>query len=79
MSLRDSFCLLLLHDCTLELIFPRRSLPNDVSLAVFAVGARTEEGWNFLFEKYRETLYTSLKSRIKSALSITPLAHKLKW
>lgn len=55
------------------------SLPNDVSLAVFAVGARTEEGWNFLFEKYRETLYTSVKIRIKSALSITPLAHKLKW
>ncbi|KAK2845866.1 hypothetical protein Q7C36_010720 [Tachysurus vachellii] len=57
----------------------KMSLPNDVSLAVFAVGARTEEGWNFLFEKYRETLYTSLKIRIKSALSISPLAHKLKW
>lgn len=57
----------------------KMSLPNDVSLAVFTVGARTEEGWNFLFEKYRETLYTSLKSRIKSALSISPLAHKLKW
>ncbi|XP_053337271.1 endoplasmic reticulum aminopeptidase 1b isoform X1 [Clarias gariepinus] len=57
----------------------KMSLPNDVSLAVFAVGARTEEGWNFLFEKYRETIYTSLKLRIKSALSITPLSHKLKW
>ncbi|KAK3538610.1 hypothetical protein QTP86_007678 [Hemibagrus guttatus] len=57
----------------------KMSLPNDVSLAVFSVGARTEEGWDFLFEKYRETLYTSLKSRIKSALSISPLAHKLKW
>ncbi|XP_076855099.1 endoplasmic reticulum aminopeptidase 1b [Brachyhypopomus gauderio] len=55
------------------------SLPNDVSMAVFAVGARTEEGWDFLFEKYQETMYTSLKSRIKSALSISPLAHKLKW
>ncbi|KAL7839275.1 hypothetical protein SRHO_G00259330 [Serrasalmus rhombeus] len=55
------------------------SLPNDISLAVFAVGARTEEGWDFMFEKYRESLYTSLKSRIKSALSISPLAHKLKW
>ncbi|KAI4877168.1 hypothetical protein NFI96_020663 [Prochilodus magdalenae] len=55
------------------------SLPNDVSLAVFAVGARTAEGWDFLFEKYRESLYNSLKSRIKSALSISPLAHKLKW
>ncbi|KAK1806864.1 hypothetical protein P4O66_005352 [Electrophorus voltai] len=55
------------------------SLPNDVSLAVFAVGARTQEGWDFLFEKYRESMYTSIKSRIKSALSISPLAHKLKW
>ncbi|KAI4877169.1 hypothetical protein NFI96_020664 [Prochilodus magdalenae] len=55
------------------------SLPTDVSLAVFVVGARTEEGWDFLFEKYRESLYTSLKSRIKSALSSSPLAHKLKW
>ncbi|KAJ8380663.1 hypothetical protein SKAU_G00014410 [Synaphobranchus kaupii] len=55
------------------------SLPNDVSLAVFAVGARTLEGWDFLFEKYRHSLYISVKSRIKSALSISPLAHKLKW
>ncbi|TSR04319.1 Endoplasmic reticulum aminopeptidase 1 [Bagarius yarrelli] len=57
----------------------KMSLPNDVSLAVFLVGALTEEGWNFLFEKYRETLYSSLKIQIKSALSISPLAHKLKW
>ncbi|XP_061117877.1 endoplasmic reticulum aminopeptidase 1-like [Conger conger] len=55
------------------------SLPNDVSMAVFAVGARTEEGWDFLFEKYRHSLYISVKSRIKSALSISPLSHKLKW
>ncbi|XP_076127017.1 endoplasmic reticulum aminopeptidase 1b [Alosa pseudoharengus] len=55
------------------------SLPTDVNMAVFAVGARTEEGWNFLMEKYKHCLYTSLKSRIKSALTISPLAHKLKW
>ncbi|XP_035235118.1 endoplasmic reticulum aminopeptidase 1b [Anguilla anguilla] len=55
------------------------SLPNDVSLAVFTVGARTPEGWDFLFEKYRHSLYISVKSRIKSALSISPLSHKLKW
>ncbi|KAI1900442.1 hypothetical protein AGOR_G00049980 [Albula goreensis] len=55
------------------------SLPNDVSLAVFSVGARSPEGWDFLFEKYRNSLYTSVKSRIKSALSISPLSHKLKW
>uniref|UniRef100_A0A8C1MXJ0 Aminopeptidase n=1 Tax=Cyprinus carpio TaxID=7962 RepID=A0A8C1MXJ0_CYPCA len=30
------------------------SLPNDVTMAVFSVGARTEDGWEFLFEKYKE-------------------------
>ncbi|KAK6305975.1 hypothetical protein J4Q44_G00229000 [Coregonus suidteri] len=53
------------------------SLPSDVSLAVFAIGARDPEGWDFLFEKYRHSLHTSVKSRIKSALSISPLQHKL--
>ncbi|XP_030647207.1 endoplasmic reticulum aminopeptidase 1b [Chanos chanos] len=55
------------------------SLPNDVNMAVFAVGARTPEGFEFLFEKYSKSLYSSLKSRIKSALTISPLADKLKW
>uniref|UniRef100_A0A667XZX8 Aminopeptidase n=1 Tax=Myripristis murdjan TaxID=586833 RepID=A0A667XZX8_9TELE len=55
------------------------SLPTDVSLAVFAVGARTPEGWDFLFEKYRSSQQTGVKSRIKSALSISPLQDKLKW
>uniref|UniRef100_A0A6Q2XMV5 Aminopeptidase n=1 Tax=Esox lucius TaxID=8010 RepID=A0A6Q2XMV5_ESOLU len=49
------------------------SLPSDISLAVFAMGARDPEGWDFLFEKYRHSLHTSVKSRIKSALSISPL------
>uniref|UniRef100_A0A6Q2WYW0 Aminopeptidase n=1 Tax=Esox lucius TaxID=8010 RepID=A0A6Q2WYW0_ESOLU len=53
------------------------SLPSDISLAVFAMGARDPEGWDFLFEKYRHSLHTSVKSRIKSALSISPLQHKL--
>uniref|UniRef100_A0A8C7VNC4 Aminopeptidase n=1 Tax=Oncorhynchus mykiss TaxID=8022 RepID=A0A8C7VNC4_ONCMY len=53
------------------------SLPSDVSLAVFAIGARDPEGWDFLFEKYRHSQHTSVKSRIKSALSISPLQHKL--
>lgn len=55
------------------------SLPSDVSLAVYAVGARTDEGWDFLFEKYRQSLFPSVKSQIKSALSISPLPHKLQW
>lgn len=55
------------------------SLPNDVTMAVFSVGARTEEGWDFLFEKYKESLYISIKSRIKMALTTSPLDQKLKW
>ncbi|XP_073716460.1 endoplasmic reticulum aminopeptidase 1b [Misgurnus anguillicaudatus] len=55
------------------------SLPNDVTMAVFSVGARTEEGWDFLFEKYKESMYISMKSRIKMALTTSPLDHKLKW
>uniref|UniRef100_A0AAQ6IIF4 Aminopeptidase n=1 Tax=Anabas testudineus TaxID=64144 RepID=A0AAQ6IIF4_ANATE len=30
------------------------SLPVDVTMAVFMIGARTPEGWDFLFEKYRQ-------------------------
>lgn len=55
------------------------SLPNDVTMAVFSVGARTEDGWDFLFEKYKESMYISMKSRIKQALMTSPLDHKLKW
>lgn len=55
------------------------SLPSDVSMAVFAIGARTPDGWDFLFEKYRDSMHTSVKSRIKSALTISPLQDKLKW
>ncbi|MBN3324172.1 ERAP1 aminopeptidase, partial [Atractosteus spatula] len=55
------------------------SLPSDVSLAVYAIGAQTPEGWDFLFEKYRQSLFSSVKSQIKSALTISPLSHKLKW
>ncbi|XP_016137363.1 endoplasmic reticulum aminopeptidase 1-like [Sinocyclocheilus grahami] len=55
------------------------SLPNDVTMAVFSVGARTEDGWEFLFEKYKESMYVSMKNRIKMALTTSPLDHKLKW
>uniref|UniRef100_A0A671KCQ7 Aminopeptidase n=1 Tax=Sinocyclocheilus anshuiensis TaxID=1608454 RepID=A0A671KCQ7_9TELE len=53
------------------------SLPNDVTMAVFSVGARTEDGWEFLFEKYKESMYVSMKSRIKMALTTSPLDHKM--
>uniref|UniRef100_H2SIF5 Aminopeptidase n=1 Tax=Takifugu rubripes TaxID=31033 RepID=H2SIF5_TAKRU len=41
------------------------SLPVDVTMAVFTVGARTPEGWDFLFERYRTSLQMSVKSRMK--------------
>ncbi|KAM9743746.1 endoplasmic reticulum aminopeptidase 1b [Menidia menidia] len=55
------------------------SLPVDVTMAVFVIGARTPEGWNFLFEKYRSSQQMSLKSRLKVAMTVSPLQDKLKW
>ncbi|XP_056592948.1 endoplasmic reticulum aminopeptidase 1 [Triplophysa dalaica] len=54
-------------------------LPADVSLVVFTEGARTDEGWDFLLEKYVKSVSPSEKSLIKAALSYSPLAHKLEW
>ncbi|OCT98568.1 hypothetical protein XELAEV_18010807mg [Xenopus laevis] len=53
------------------------SLPRDVASAVYAVGAQTPEGWDFLFDKYKTTLSGSEKHQIEIALSITSLKHKL--
>ncbi|KAL6114743.1 erap1 [Pungitius sinensis] len=55
------------------------SLPVDVTMAVFVIGARTPEGWDFLFEEYRRSMQMSLKSRLKSAMSVSHLQDKLKW
>ncbi|KAJ0019205.1 hypothetical protein NQD34_006774 [Periophthalmus magnuspinnatus] len=55
------------------------SLPVDVTMAVFVIGARTPEGWDFLFDKYRQSMQMSVKSRMKTAMSVTPLQDKLTW
>ncbi|CAL1614802.1 unnamed protein product [Knipowitschia caucasica] len=55
------------------------SLPVDVTMAVFVVGARTPEGWDFLFEKYRSSIQMSVKSRMKMAMAVSPLQDKLRW
>ncbi|XP_039615182.1 endoplasmic reticulum aminopeptidase 1b [Polypterus senegalus] len=55
------------------------SLPSDVALAVYSIGAQDPEGWDFLFEKYQQSLFTSVKSQIKIALCISRLTKKLKW
>ncbi|MBN3282455.1 ERAP1 aminopeptidase, partial [Polyodon spathula] len=55
------------------------SLPSDVVLAVYSVGAQTPEGWDFLFEQYRQSLFSAVKSQIKAALTISRMPHKLLW
>ncbi|RXN04988.1 endoplasmic reticulum aminopeptidase 1-like protein [Labeo rohita] len=54
-------------------------LPTDISLVVYTEGARTDEGWDFLLEKYKGSASPSEKWMIKAALSYSPLAHKLQW
>ncbi|XP_074495247.1 endoplasmic reticulum aminopeptidase 1-like isoform X2 [Sebastes fasciatus] len=54
------------------------SLPVDVTMAVFVIGARTPEGWDFLFEKYRSSMQISVKSCMKIAMAGSPLQYKLK-
>ncbi|XP_067289640.1 endoplasmic reticulum aminopeptidase 1 isoform X2 [Pseudorasbora parva] len=54
-------------------------LPADVSLVVYTEGARTDEGWDFLLEKYKRSASPSEKWMIKAALAYTPLTHKLQW
>uniref|UniRef100_G3SXU5 Aminopeptidase n=1 Tax=Loxodonta africana TaxID=9785 RepID=G3SXU5_LOXAF len=44
------------------------SLPNDVTLAVFAVGAQNTEGWEFLYSKYQSSLSSTEKNQIEFAL-----------
>uniref|UniRef100_A0A8C6UW12 Aminopeptidase n=1 Tax=Neogobius melanostomus TaxID=47308 RepID=A0A8C6UW12_9GOBI len=55
----------------------KMSLPVDVTMAIFVVGARTPEGWDFLFEKYRSSMQMSVKSRMKTAMAVSPLQDKL--
>ncbi|XP_023814113.1 endoplasmic reticulum aminopeptidase 1-like [Oryzias latipes] len=55
------------------------SLPVDITMAVFMVGARTREGWDFLYEKYRTSLQMSVKSRLKWAMAVTTMTDKLQW
>uniref|UniRef100_UPI0037E8B858 endoplasmic reticulum aminopeptidase 1b n=1 Tax=Semicossyphus pulcher TaxID=241346 RepID=UPI0037E8B858 len=54
-------------------------LPVDVTMAVFMMGARTPEGWDFMFEKYRTSLQMSVKSQMKSAMAFSQLKEKLQW
>ncbi|EPY73395.1 endoplasmic reticulum aminopeptidase 1 [Camelus ferus] len=55
------------------------SLPNDVTLAVFAVGAQNPEGWDFLYSKYQSSLSSTEKNQIEFALCISQNKEKLQW
>lgn len=48
-------------------------------MAVSIIGARTAEGWDFLFERYRTSLQMSVRSRMKTAMAFSPLKDKLAW
>ena len=54
-------------------------LPNDVTLAVFAVGAQTAEGWDFLYSKYQSSLSSTEKEQIDFALCVSQDTEKLQW
>ncbi|XP_043920048.1 endoplasmic reticulum aminopeptidase 1 [Protopterus annectens] len=54
-------------------------LPGDIALAVYAVGAQTSEGWDFLFQKYQTSLFSAEKSQIEVALTFSRNPEKLQW
>ncbi|XP_064358974.1 endoplasmic reticulum aminopeptidase 1-like isoform X1 [Dromaius novaehollandiae] len=55
------------------------SLPTDVKTAVYAIGAQTSEGWDFLFSKYRLHSFNLEKDKIELALSLSRNNDKLQW
>ncbi|XP_030744858.1 endoplasmic reticulum aminopeptidase 1 [Echinops telfairi] len=55
------------------------SLPKDVTLAVFVVGAQNTEGWEFLYSKYQSSLSSTEKHHIEFALCMSPNKEKLQW
>ncbi|XP_014652500.1 PREDICTED: endoplasmic reticulum aminopeptidase 1 isoform X1 [Ceratotherium simum simum] len=55
------------------------SLPNDVTMAVFAVGAQNPEGWDFLYSKYQSSLSSTEKNEIEFALCMSQNKEKLQW
>ncbi|XP_053148444.1 endoplasmic reticulum aminopeptidase 1 isoform X2 [Hemicordylus capensis] len=54
-------------------------LPNDVKLAVYAVGIQRDEGWDFVFSKYNLPEFSTEKGQIELVLSLTPNKNKLQW
>ncbi|OPJ90285.1 hypothetical protein AV530_000254 [Patagioenas fasciata monilis] len=54
-------------------------LPADVRSAVYAVGAQTPRGWDFLLSKYRLHSFHLEKNNIEFALSLSDRQDELRW
>ncbi|XP_002744830.4 leucyl-cystinyl aminopeptidase isoform X1 [Callithrix jacchus] len=54
-------------------------LPTDVMTTVFKVGAKTEKGWSFLWEKYNSSGSETEKNKILQALASSENVHRLYW
>nr|XP_056705009.1 endoplasmic reticulum aminopeptidase 1 [Euleptes europaea]XP_056705010.1 endoplasmic reticulum aminopeptidase 1 [Euleptes europaea] len=54
-------------------------LANDIKLAVYAVGAQTDEGWEFLLSKYQLPKFSTEKDLIGLVLTLSHNEEKLQW
>ncbi|NXX73889.1 ERAP1 aminopeptidase, partial [Urocolius indicus] len=55
------------------------SLPADVKITVYAVGAQVPEGWDFLLSKYQLPSFSVERNNIEFALSLRGSKEKLQW
>jgi hypothetical protein len=72
------------YQCTFSIVLAHgyifsHSLPVDVTLAVFSVGAQNTEGWDFLYSKYQSSLSSTEKSQIEFALCTSQNKEKIQW
>ncbi|NWX99865.1 LCAP aminopeptidase, partial [Nothoprocta ornata] len=56
-----------------------KSLPSDVMKSIFAVGAKTNEGWDFLLKMYSSSIPEAEKNKMIEALASTDDVRKLMW
>ncbi|KAM8792935.1 leucyl-cystinyl aminopeptidase isoform 1-T1 [Eudromia elegans] len=56
-----------------------KSLPSDVMKSVFAAGAKTNEGWDFLLKMYSSSIPEAEKNKMIEALASTDDVRKLMW
>uniref|UniRef100_T1E6L9 Aminopeptidase n=1 Tax=Crotalus horridus TaxID=35024 RepID=T1E6L9_CROHD len=54
-------------------------LPNNIKMAVYAVGIQTDENWDFLFSKYQLPEFDTEKNQIEVVLCLSQNKEKLQW